>query len=87
MKLGLASAILLLGVTPARAERVTLPLNGTWQITDSVTPEPLPRAYHATVAVPGLVHNATPPFADVDAFDSAELVGNRISQGTLPASA
>ncbi|HVO10580.1 MAG TPA: glycoside hydrolase family 2 TIM barrel-domain containing protein [Vicinamibacteria bacterium] len=87
MRLGLACAALLLGVAPARAERVTLSLNGTWQITDSVGAEPLPAAYRARVAVPGLVHNASPPFPDVDAFDSVELIGNRISQGMLPSSA
>ena len=72
---------------PARAERVTLPLNGAWQIADSVAAEPAPTVFRATVAVPGLVHNATPAFPDVDAFDSLELVNNKIAQKLLPESA
>ena len=86
MKLSLA-AFLLLIADPALAERVTLPLDGSWQIADSVAAEPAPRVFRATVAVPGLVHNATPPFADVDAFDSRELVNNKIAQKLLPESA
>jgi hypothetical protein len=86
--LRLSPAVLsLVLATPASAERVTLSLNGTWQIADSVTPEPAPTAFPATVAVPGLVHNATPPFADVDAFSSVELVNNKIAQKSLPESA
>jgi beta-galactosidase len=79
----------LLGLaTPAAfAERVTVPLNGPWQIGDTVAAEPAPRAFPSTVAVPGLVHNATPAFPDVDAFDSLELVNNKISQKLLPESA
>ena len=56
-------AVVVLAAAPARAERVTVPLNGTWQIADSVAAEPAPKAFRATVAVPGLVHNATPAFA------------------------
>jgi hypothetical protein len=84
----LAPVVLLASaVAPARAERVTLPLNGTWQIADSVAAEPAPRVFRATVAVPGLVHNATPAFPDVDAFDSLELVANQIAQKLRPESA
>ena len=79
--------LLALAAAPARAERVTLPLNGTWQIADSVAAEPAPTVFRATVAVPGLVHNATPAFPDVDAFDSLELVANQIAQKLLPESA
>jgi hypothetical protein len=81
--------LLLLSVAPGAtsAERVTLPLNGTWQVADSVAAEPLPKAFPAMVAVPGLVHNATPAFPEVDAFDSVELVNNKIAQKLLPASA
>jgi hypothetical protein len=79
-------ALLLLAV-PAYAERITLPLNGRWQVGDSVAPQPVPRVFPSTVAVPGLVHNAAPPFPDVDAFDSLELVSNRIAQGSLLESA
>ena len=80
-------AVALLLAAPAAAERVVVSLNGTWQIADSVAAEPAPKAFRATVAVPGLVHNATPAFPDVDAFESLELVSNKIAQKLLPASA
>jgi hypothetical protein len=83
----LAVAAVLFAVAPASAERVSLSLDGTWQIADSVAAEPAPRAFRATVAVPGLVHNSTPAFPDVDAFDSVELVNNRIALKALPESA
>ncbi len=79
--------LLFLLATSSFADRITLSLNGTWQVADTVAPEPAPKVYRATVAVPGLVHNATPTFPDVDAFDSLELVSNRIAQGSLPESA
>jgi hypothetical protein len=63
------------------------PLDGTWQIADSVAAEPAPKVFRATVAVPGLVHNATPAFPDVDAFDSLELAANQIAQNRRPESA
>lgn len=81
------SAILLLAAAPSFGERLTIPLNGRWQIGESVAKEPAPRSYPSTVAVPGLAHDATPPFADVDAFDSVELVNNKIAQKLLPESA
>ena len=80
-------AVLLALAAPAGAERVTVSLNGTWKIADGTAPEAIPTAFDRTVAVPGLVHNATPPFPDVDAFESVELVSNRIRQGVLPESA
>jgi hypothetical protein len=80
-------ALAAFAAVPAGAERVTVPLGGTWRIADSVGPDEIPEAFAARVAVPGLVHNAAPSFPDVDAFDSLEVVSNRISQGALPASA
>jgi hypothetical protein len=74
---------LLLAAPFAHAQRVTLELDGTWEIADSVEPDALPESFGHTVAVPGLVHNATPPFPDVDAFDSAELISNRIRSNHL----
>ena len=87
MKPATLAILLVLAAAPAFAERVTVPLNGPWQIGDTVAAEPAPRAFPSTVAVPGLVHNATPAFADVDAFDSLELVNNKISQKLLPETA
>jgi beta-galactosidase len=80
---------LLLGALagPAWAERLTLSLDGAWQIADSVEKGAIPKDFAHEVAVPGLVHNARPPFLDVDAFDSYELVTNRIRQKHLPESA
>jgi hypothetical protein len=86
MRLHAVAALLLLAA-PAFGERVTLSLNGSWQIADSVGADEAPKAFRATVAVPGLVHNAIPPFPDVDAFDSVELLLNRINQKSLPPSA
>jgi len=71
-------ALLALLASPSRAERITVDLDGTWGIADSVEADVLPSSFTHEVAVPGLVHNATPPFPDVDAFDSAELISNRI---------
>lgn len=85
--LSLLLLALLVPAAPAFAERVVVSLNGRWEVGESVAPEPAPRAFPATVAVPGLVHNATPPFPDVDAFDSVELVNNTIAQKRLPESA
>ena len=76
------AAFALLLAAPAFAERVTLSLNGTWQIADSVAAEPAPRVFRATVAVPGLVHSATPAFPDVDRFDSKEVVSNRAQKAS-----
>ncbi len=88
MRLGsMVFVLLLLLAPPALAGRVTVELSGTWQIADSEAAEPAPKAFRATVAVPGLVHNATPAFPEVDAFDSLELVSNKIAQKLLPASA
>ncbi len=86
MEMSAALGLLVLAA-PVSAERTTLSLNGTWQIADSVAAEPAPGTFRATVAVPGLVHNAQPAFPDVDAFDSLELVANKIAQKLLPASA
>ena len=58
--------------------RLTLPLNGEWEIEDSVEADRIPTAFHHTVPVPGLAHLAKPDFLDVDMFDSREAVGNLI---------
>jgi beta-galactosidase len=74
---------LLLVAASAHAQRVTLDLDGIWEIADSVEAEAMPATFEHTVPVPGLVHNATPPFPDVDAFDSVELISNRIRSAHL----
>jgi beta-galactosidase len=68
-------------------ERVTLSLDGEWQIEDSVAAEAMPREWRHRVPVPGLANLAQPGFPDVDLFDSKEVIANRISKGKLPESA
>jgi hypothetical protein len=61
---------------PRAQERITLSLDGTWQIADSVTPEEIPAAFDHTAPVPGLANLAAPPFPDVDRFFSRELANH-----------
>ena len=83
-----AAATVLSGV-PAAAEdlRLTVSLDGTWQVEDSVSANAMPQTWGHEVRVPGLVHLARPAFPDVDRYDSRELIDNRIRAGRLPASA
>ncbi len=66
------------------AQRTTLSLDGQWQIADSKSPSDIPTDFTHAVAVPGLVNQATPPFADVDAFISRENLANRIRNKLSP---
>jgi beta-galactosidase len=68
-------------------ERITLSLDGEWRIEDSVATDTIPREWHHSVPVPGLAHLAQPAFADVDRFDSKEVISNRVRKGLLPESA
>ncbi len=79
--------LLLAAALPCLGERVTLSLDGEWEIADSLAAEPAPTAYTHKAPVPGLAHSSTPAFADVDLFDSRELIVNRVSRGDLPRSA
>jgi hypothetical protein len=72
---------------PLYAERVTVPLDGTWQIDESVAAGAQPAGFAHSVPVPGLANLAVPPFADVDRFDSRELIHNRVWRKMLPESA
>lgn len=65
----------------------TLSLDGLWQVADSVTPSNQPLNFNHTVAVPGLVNQAQPAFADVDKFQSMELTTALIRMQKLPESA
>lgn len=84
----LAQASLLVGALllapPLMAQRISLPLDGTWEVEDSVGAEDIPREFRHTVPVPALTHSATPAFADVDAFDMDGSVQNQINFGRLP---
>jgi hypothetical protein len=81
-------AIALLALaTAASAQRVTVPLDGTWQIEDSAAADEIPKLWWRRAPVPGLANLARPAFAGVDLFDSRELIDNRIRAGLLPESA
>lgn len=62
---------------PPESRRITLDLNGAWDIEDSVAPEP-PREFHHKVTVPGLVHSATPGFAQVDEFTTKQMLSSLV---------
>ncbi len=84
MKIRLALLVTILASALGAAERLTVPLDGAWQITDSRDGSILPTRYDHTVPVPGLAHSSTPPFADVDRFDSRQVIQNRVAKGMLP---
>jgi beta-galactosidase len=68
-------------------ERISIPLDGLWDIEDSQTPDKIPTAWNHRVPVPGLAHSAQPPFPHVDEFDSRQLILNRARDGKVPRSA
>src|SRR2546430_7998136 len=81
-------SLLLLFAPPSYcAERIVLSLDGEWDITDSKTADRLPTHFDHKAPVPVLVHSSTPGFADVDLFDSQQVIQNRVAQGTLPQTA
>ena len=73
------------GSAVARADRVTISLDGTWTIADGKDPSAVPASFDHTVRVPGLANRATPAFANVDAFFSREQLANRIRSKLSPA--
>jgi len=68
------------------AGRLTVSLDGEWEIEDSVSPDQIPQAFHHKVPVPGLAHLASPGFPDVDMFQSREYLSNMIGLGEVPES-
>lgn len=70
---------------PARAQlspREIVSLNGQWQVGDSVGATS-PSEYGHVAPVPGLAHSAVPAFADVDQFESRELLSNLVRNGSF----
>jgi hypothetical protein len=69
-----AGVFLLAGVvfSPLHAQRITVPLDGTWSIGESVDADAIPASFAHTVPVPGLVHAAVPKFPDVDQYHTHE---------------
>jgi len=63
------------------AHRTTLSLNGQWDVEDSVGADEVPKNYRHIAPVPGLTHSATPSFADVDQYQSRQLLSNLVDQG------
>lgn len=64
-----------------KAHRTTLSLDGRWDVEDSVGADEMPKAYTHTTPVPGLTHSATPAFADVDQYQTRQLLSNLVRQG------
>ncbi len=75
----------LLGRTVDGSERITVSLDGTWQIEDSKGAEDIPAQFTHTVPVPGLANLADPAFENVDRFFSREQLANRIRSKLSPA--
>lgn len=72
---------------PMFGERLTLSLDGTWDIEETLAASEAPSAFRHRVPVPGLAHLAEPAFADVDRFDSPESLDKKVRLKLLPASA
>jgi beta-galactosidase len=68
----------------ARADRLTLSLDGHWRIADTTGADAPPREFTHTVPVPGLANLAQPGFEKVDAFYSREHLANRIRAKLAP---
>lgn len=64
-----------------KMHRVTLSLNGEWDVEDSVGADEIPKSYNHRVPVPGLTHSAVPAFVDVDQYKSRQLLSNLTRQG------
>ncbi len=77
--------LILLTSATVLAERVTISLDGVWQIEDSVSPEEMPKSFGHTIPVPGLAFLAQPAFPDVGAFYGREYIENLINFKKQPA--
>lgn len=71
-------------VLVARAQRLTMPLDGAWEIADSVAADRVPTHFTHTGPVPGLTNLARPAFDDVDRFLSREQLASRIRLKSAP---
>jgi beta-galactosidase len=75
------SSVASLWAANASAQRITVSLNGEWQVEDSVSDNAAPTSFAHHVVVPGLVHSAVPTFKDVDQFQSRQLLMNLAGRG------
>ena len=69
-----AATVLLVHCPQAVADRRVIGLNGTWNIAESLSADDMPGRFPHTVAVPGLVSQAQPPFADVNQYATVEMM-------------
>jgi hypothetical protein len=58
------------------AQRTVIPLNGEWEIEDSVLPDDIPETFGHKVRVPGMVNQSLPAFSDVDKFNGLDYLQN-----------
>jgi hypothetical protein len=82
-----ACGLMTAGAAKPASGGVSVPLDGTWQIEESLSATDMPIRFTHTVPVPGMANLAQPAFPGVDQFDSLELISNRIRSGKLPESA
>ena len=59
-------------------QRSVIPLNGIWDIEESIKPDPVPRKFTHIVAVPGLVNQSDPGFNNVDKFTTIDVIRHPI---------
>jgi len=74
------------GAAKGPKARTILSLDGTWEVGESVLETPMPSEFAHKAPVPGLANLATPPFAEVDRFDSRELIEGEIGENKRPES-
>lgn len=65
------------------ASRVTLSLDGQWEVDESVSPDAVPTVFTHKGPVPGLTHSATPAFSGVDEYQTRQLLSDMVEFGDL----
>jgi hypothetical protein len=69
-----SAGCIILPAAARTAQRTTLSLDGQWGVEDSIDADAMPKVYRHTAPVPGPAHSAMPVFADVDQYQSRELL-------------
>ena len=67
--------------------RITLSLDGEWQIADSVSADEIPKSFGHRGPAPGLANLAEPRFVDVDRYDSRDFIESLSKYKIVPESA
>ena len=65
------------------AKRLTISLDGTWEVGESNADDTPPTAYGHRAPVPGLLFSAEPPFPDIGRFASREFQYNNYMAGLI----